>query len=87
MNLLRSFTPLLIKRPLNNTSSFKNLAKLKKLEELDIQGNFFERLDPAVKLLSYLKLIEIDGNCIVEDEFEALKKLLPTTRIHNETPC
>ena len=71
----------------NNADSYENLSKLKNLKELNIQGNFFGNLDPAVEKLKYLELIEIDGNCIVGKSYETLKKLLPNTKIQNEIPC
>ena len=77
----------MIQGDFNNEESFSNLSALKNLEELNIQGNFFGKLEPSIKKLDYLKLIEIDGNCIVEDNFEELKKLLPDTKIQNEIPC
>lgn len=71
----------------NNVESYENLSKLKNLKELNIQGNFFGNLDPAIEKLNYLELIEIDGNCIVGESYEKLKKLLPNTKIQNEIPC
>lgn len=75
------------KENFNNAESYKNLSQLKNLTELNIQGNFFGSLDPEVEKLNFLKLIEIDGNCIVDERLENLKKLLPDTKIQNEIPC
>jgi len=71
----------------NNAQSYINIAQLKNLKELNIQGNFFGSLDPAIEKLNFLKVLEIDGNCIVDKSFENLIKLLPKTEIKNETPC
>jgi Leucine-rich repeat (LRR) protein len=77
----------MVKGGFNNEKSFTILSLLPNLEELNIQGNFFGKLNPSVEKLHNLKLIEIDGNCIVKDNFEDLKKLLPNTIVQNETPC
>ena len=71
----------------NNKESFLTLSLLPNLEELNIQGNFFGKLNSSIEKLHSLKIIEIDGNCIVEDNLEDLKKLLPNTIIQNEFPC
>ncbi len=77
----------MVKGDFNNEKSFTILSLLTNLEELNIQGNFFGKLNSSVEKLHHLKLIEIDGNCIVKDHFENLKQLLPNTIIQNETPC
>jgi len=77
----------MIQGDFNNKESYSSLSELKNLEELNIQGNFFSKLDDSIEKLSFLRLLEIDGNCIVEDNFEELKKLLPNTIIQNKTPC
>lgn len=77
----------LIDGKFNNEASFSILAELPNLEELNIQGNFFGELDESIQKLAHLKLLEIDGNCIVEERYEKLKKLLPNTIIQNEIPC
>ncbi|MCR9174285.1 MAG: hypothetical protein NXI10_17440 [bacterium] len=84
---LKTLTLEMIQGKFNNKESYTTLSNLKKLECLNLQGNFFKAFDPSIALLKKLKRIEVDGNCLNEDEFEKLKGYLPNTEIQNEMPC
>jgi len=84
---LKTLTLEMIQGKFNNKESYATLSKLKKLECLNLQGNFFKAFDPSIALLKKLKRIEVNGNCLSEEEFEKLKGYLPNTEIQNEIPC
>src|SRR5690606_32439440 len=70
----------------NTPETYATLAKLDKLERLDISGNFFGEFPQEISLLNKLKVLNIDGNGIAGEDFEKLKKLFPNTKIINENP-
>lgn len=84
---LKVLTLEMIQGKFNNKESYTTLSHLKKLECLNVQGNFFKVFDPSIALLQKLKHIEIDGNCLSEQEFIKLKEYLPNTEIQNEISC
>lgn len=84
---LRVLSLEMIQGKFNNIESYTTLSNLKKLECLNVQGNFFKAFDPSIALLKNLKRIEVDGNCLTEKELKKLKKFLPNTEIQNEIPC
>lgn len=84
---LKSLSLEMIQGNFNNEESYTILSQLENLESLNVQGNFFKAFDPSIALLASLKRIEVDGNCLNEEEFKKLKKLLPNTEVQNEIPC
>lgn len=71
---------------INNAETFLILSRLEHLEYLDLSGNMLGNLVDEIKELKNLKTLIIDGNAIVNKPFKRLKKLLPNTKIINDTP-
>lgn len=77
----------MLNKKINNKKTFQNLSKMKSLQELNIQGNFFMTIDENISLLKHLKKIELDGNCLNDDEYKKIVSLLPYVEIQNKINC
>jgi Leucine-rich repeat (LRR) protein len=57
------------------------ICRLKSLEELDLRNNELAYLPDEISRLTALKLLRLDGNCLSSWNQDAIRRLLPRTRI------
>lgn len=76
------FTLLLDNNPvLDWEPTFKELAKMKSMKQLSLNNNKLSKLPVIASELSNLEVLSLRGNEFTESEKEAIKKLLPNTKV------
>ena len=63
------------------------IGNISTLRKIDLWSNEIDILPVSIHSLSNLKILDLRGILISKNKQEAIKKILPSTKIHFDRPC